>query len=266
MRILDAIILAIIEGLTEYLPVSSTGHMILASNAMGIAENDFTKLFEVCIQFGAILAVVMLYFKEFFKSFSFYVKLIIAFIPAAIMGKLLGDYIDGWLENPIGVSIALILGGIILLYVDQFFIRNENRDTTIEKDINYKTAFMIGLFQVIALFPGVSRSAATIIGGLSQNLNRKTAAEFSFFLAVPTMFAASIYKIYKFQSTGFILTKSDLSLLLIGNIVAFVVAVIAVKTFIGILNRFGFKLFGIYRIVLGVLILSIFALQKFSIL
>ncbi|MEI6310912.1 MAG: undecaprenyl-diphosphate phosphatase [Bacteroidota bacterium] len=264
MSLLQAIILAIIEGLTEFLPVSSTGHMILASDAMGIADNPFTKLFEVGIQFGAILAVVVLYYKDFFKSVQFYIKLFIAFIPAAIMGKLLGDYIDQWLENPVGVSIALIVGGVVLLYVDNFFKANENKNTSIEKDVNYLSAFKIGAFQVLALFPGVSRSASTIIGGLSQNLNRKTAAEFSFFLAVPTMFAATVYKLYKFHKEVGIV-HSDINILLIGNVIAFIVAIIAIKSFIGILNRYGFAIFGFYRIFIGIILLIIFAIQKYGI-
>lgn len=264
MSLIQAIILAIIEGLTEFLPVSSTGHMILASDAMGIAENPFTKLFEVGIQFGAILAVVVLYYKDFFKSIQFYIKLFIAFIPAAIMGKLLGDYIDQWLENPVGVSFALIIGGVVLLYVDNFFKKNENKNTSIEKDVNYLSAFKIGAFQVLALFPGVSRSASTIIGGLSQNLNRKTAAEFSFFLAVPTMFAATVYKLYKFHKEIGIV-YADINILLIGNVVAFIVAIIAIKSFIGILNRYGFAIFGFYRIFIGIVILIIFAIQKYGI-
>ena len=263
MNIIQAVILAIIEGLTEFLPVSSTGHMILASWAMGIGQSPVTKLFEVAIQFGAILAVVVLYFKQFFKSIDFYIKLLIAFIPAAIFGKLLGDCIDKWLENPIGVACALILGGIVLLFVDKYFIANEKNDTSVEKDVSYTKAFLIGLCQVVALFPGVSRSAATIIGGLSQKLNRKTAAEFSFFLAVPTMFAATVYKMFKFhQEYG--LMSSDYSLLIIGNIVAFVVALIAIKSFITILQRYGFMIFGIYRIALGIIILLLFALDKFG--
>ena len=261
MNIIQAIILAIIEGLTEFLPVSSTGHMILASDAMGIASNPLTKLFEVGIQFGAILAVVVLYYKNFLKSINFYIKLFIAFIPAAIAGKLLGDYIDKWLENPVGVAIALIVGGVVLLFVDKYFAENETKNTNIEEDVQYTNAFKIGLFQILALFPGVSRSAATIIGGLSQNLNRKTAAEFSFFLAVPTMFAATAYKLYKYHDEIGIL-KSDISILALGNIIAFIVAIIAIKSFIGILNRYGFAIFGYYRIFIGAILLIIFAIQK----
>lgn len=284
MNIIQAVILAIIEGLTEFLPVSSTGHMILASWAMGIAENEFTKLFEISIQLGAILAVLVLYFKQFFnlsnfnftfvkflftdsKQFlqglfsNFLTKLFIAFIPAAIFGVLLSDRIDSWLENPMGVAIALILGGIALLFVDSYFAKNELLETSVEKDINYMTAFKIGCFQVLALFPGVSRSASTIVGGLVQKLNRKTAAEFSFFLAVPTMIAATGKKTLEFYLDGKFIS-TDYSMLIWGNIVAFIVAIIAIKSFIGFLNKYGFKIFGIYRIGVGLITLILIALSK----
>jgi undecaprenyl-diphosphatase len=284
MSPIQAVILAIIEGLTEFLPVSSTGHMIIASWMMGISTNDFTKLFEISIQLGAILAVLFLYFKRFFnlsnfnftfikflftdqKQFvqgllnNFLVKLFIAFIPAGIFGVLLSDKIDGWLENPMGVAIALIVGGVALLYVDQYFAKNESNDTSIEKDINSMTAFKIGFFQVLALFPGVSRSASTIVGGLVQKLNRKTAAEFSFFLAVPTMIAATGKKTLEFYLDGKFIS-TDYSMLIWGNIIAFVVAIIAIKSFIGFLNKYGFKIFGIYRIGVGIITLILIALSK----
>jgi len=284
MNPIQAVILAIIEGLTEFLPVSSTGHMIIASWMMGISTNDFTKLFEISIQLGAILAVLFLYFKRFFnlsnfnftfikflftdqKQFvqgllnNFLVKLFIAFIPAGIFGVLLSDKIDGWLENPMGVAIALIVGGVALLYVDQYFAKNESNDTSIEKDINSMTAFKIGFFQVLALFPGVSRSASTIVGGLVQKLNRKTAAEFSFFLAVPTMIAATGKKTLEFYLDGKFIS-TDYSMLIWGNIIAFVVAIIAIKSFIGFLNKYGFKIFGIYRIGVGIITLILIALSK----
>jgi undecaprenyl-diphosphatase len=284
MNPIQAVILAIIEGLTEFLPVSSTGHMIIASWMMGISTNDFTKLFEISIQLGAILAVLFLYFKRFFnlsnfnftfikflftdqKQFvqgllnNFLVKLFIAFIPAAIFGVLLSDKIDGWLENPMGVAIALIVGGVALLYVDQYFAKNESNDTSIEKDINSMTALKIGFFQVLALFPGVSRSASTIVGGLVQKLNRKTAAEFSFFLAVPTMIAATGKKTLEFYLDGKFIS-TDYSMLIWGNIIAFVVAIIAIKSFIGFLNKYGFKIFGIYRIGVGIITLILIALSK----
>ena len=238
MNTFAAIILAIIEGITEYLPVSSTGHMIIGSSMMGIAADDFTKLFTVAIQFGAILSVIVLYWKRFLQHFDFYLKLLVAFIPAAILGKLFGDVIDGLLENVIVVAIMLVLGGIILIVVDKWI---DNRKTT-NDDITYPKAFKVGLFQCLALVPGVSRSAATIIGGIAQGFSRTTAAEFSFFLAVPTMFAATVYKMYQYIK-------------LYG---AFFVAMLAIKTFIEILNKYGFKVFGYYRIAVGVLILALY--------
>lgn len=253
MTIFQAIILAIIEGISEFLPISSTGHMILGSAAMGIQENDFVKMFTIAIQFGAILSVLVLYWKKFLKSFSFYIKLLIAFIPAAVFGLLFNDFIDKLLESPLVVAINLILGGIFLLYVDKIFAKNE-LDTTEDQEISNMSALKIGFFQIIAMLPGVSRSAATIIGGLTQKLNRKNAAEFSFFLAVPTMLAATAYKMLKYQlNTGF--TTDDIQILLIGNVVAFVVALIAIKALISYLTKYGFKMFGYYRIILGVIII-----------
>ncbi|MGE0021667.1 MAG: undecaprenyl-diphosphate phosphatase [Draconibacterium sp.] len=255
MSIFQAVILAIIEGLTEFLPVSSTGHMIIGSSVLGIAENPFVKNFTVIIQFGAILSVLVLYWKRFLKSIDFYVKLFVAFIPAAIIGFLASDYIDMLLENVIVVAVTLLLGGIFLLFVDKIFEQNEKNP---DSEPNLKSAFIIGVFQVIAMIPGVSRSAATIIGGLTQKLTRKAAAEFSFFLAVPTMFAATSYKLLKiYQSeTGF--TSHDIQVLAVGNIVAFVVALLAIKLFIGFLTKHGFKVFGWYRIVVGLVILGMY--------
>jgi len=251
MDIFQAIILAIVEGITEYLPVSSTGHMIIASSIMGIAADDFVKMFTVAIQFGAILSVIVLYWKRFFQSFDFYYKLAVAFLPAAVLGFLLNDFIDSLLENVVVVAISLLLGGIVLLFVDKWFNHKE------DDDITYKKALTIGFFQVIAMIPGVSRSAATIIGGLSQKMSRKAAAEFSFFLAVPTMFAATAYKMLKFhKEVGF--TSDNLPLLLIGNVVAFIVALIAIKGFISYLTKHGFRMFGWYRIVVGTIILVLY--------
>lgn len=258
MTIFQAIILAIVEGITEYLPVSSTGHMIIASAVLGMPPDDFVKFFTVNIQLGAIFSVVVLYFKRFFKSFDFYYKLIVAFIPAGLFGVLFNDKIDSLLESPLTVSIALLVGGIILLFVDKWFDKNESDGAT---KINFKDAFIIGLFQCISMIPGVSRSAATIIGGLSQKLNRKTAAEFSFFLAVPTMFGASAKKIvdiYQEKSLDFF-TADRIQLLFIGNIVAFLVAMLAIKAFINYLTKYGFKLFGWYRILVGSSILILLA-------
>lgn len=251
MTWLESIILAIVEGLTEFLPVSSTGHMIITSALMGIKSDPFTKVFEVAIQFGAILSVVVLYFKRFFKSYDFYFKLFVAFIPTAIVGLLLKKYIDGWLENVWVVASTLLIGGIVLLFVDKWFEKNETEGT---EDVSYKTGFLIGCFQCLAMVPGVSRSAATIIGGLTQKLTRKAAAEFSFFLAVPTMFAATAKSLY--DEKELILESTDkIPLLLLGNIVAFIVAVLAIKFFINILTKYGFKAFGYYRIALGALLL-----------
>ncbi len=251
MDFFQAIILAIVEGITEYLPVSSTGHMIIASSIMGIASNDFVKMFTVAIQFGAILSVIVLYWKRFFQTLDFYFKLAVAFLPAAVLGFLLNDFIDSLLENVVVVAITLLLGGIVLLFVDKWFKQKE------EDEVTYKKALTIGFFQVIAMIPGVSRSAATIIGGLSQKMGRKAAAEFSFFLAVPTMFAATAYKMLKFhKEVGF--TSDNLPLLLIGNVVAFIVALIAIKGFISYLTKNGFKIFGWYRIVVGTIILVLY--------
>ncbi|MGL5787563.1 MAG: undecaprenyl-diphosphate phosphatase [Bacteroidales bacterium] len=282
MDILQTIILGIVEGLTEFLPVSSTGHMIIAQKFLGIESTDFVKAFTVIIQFGAILSVVVLYWKRFFKlnhctvldnqlldgksfaekiklivprflyKYDFYWKLFIAFLPAAFFGFIFGDIIDSFLENIYVVSIMLILGGIIMLYVDKWF-NNPSKDQTITN----KKALAIGFYQCIAMIPGVSRSMATIVGGMTQRLTRKDAAEFSFFLAVPTMFAATVYKLLKLmlEPGGMDILKENMSILLIGNLVAFVVAMLAIKFFIGYVTRYGFKAFGVYRIILGIFLL-----------
>ena len=255
MSVLQSILLAIVEGLTEFLPVSSTGHMIITSSLMGIADDSFTKMFTVAIQLGAILSVVVLYWKRFFVSIDFYLKLLVAFIPAAIIGFLFGDFLDTLLERVEIVAITLILGGIIFLFVDKFF---QDTAESGKQEVTYKNALSIGLFQTIAMVPGVSRSAATIIGGLAQKLNKKAAAEFSFFLAVPTMFAATAYKMLKFYLEGNGLGSHEITLLAVGNVVAFVVAMVAIKSFITFLTRHGFKWFGYYRIALGVIILILF--------
>lgn len=257
MTFIEAIILAIVEGLTEFLPVSSTGHMIITSSMMGIASENFTKLFTIVIQLGAILSVVVLYYKRFFQSVNFYLKLFVAFIPAAVLGLLLSDYIDALLESPLAVAISLMLGGIILLFVDQWF----NKPTVEkEEDISYMTAFKIGFYQCLAMIPGVSRSGASIVGGMSQKLTRQVAAEFSFFLAVPTMFAATAKKGYDFLKDGTTFTSHEINLLIVGNVVAFIVALLAIKSFIGYLNKHGFKMFGWYRIVVGATILILMAI------
>lgn len=258
MSLLQSIILAIIEGITEFLPVSSTGHMIIASSVMGIQADPFVKLFTVAIQLGAILSVVVLYWKRFFQSFDFYLKLGVAFIPSVIAGLFFKEYIDALLERVEVVGYTLLLGGVFFLFMDKIF-KGENEA---DQGISYPKAFKIGLFQVIAMVPGVSRSAATIIGGLSQKLTRKNAAEFSFFLAVPTMFAATVLSIYKFYTDGFVLSSAEINTLIIGNIAAFVVALIAIKSFITFLTKHGFKLFGYYRIVVGITILALYYLGE----
>ncbi|TKC07937.1 undecaprenyl-diphosphate phosphatase [Pedobacter polaris] len=254
MNFLQALILAIIEGLTEFLPVSSTGHMIIGSSVMGIASDPFVKLFTICIQLGAILSVVVLYFKRFFKSINFYIKLIVAFIPAAIFGVLLSDKIDAMLESPLTVGISLVVGGVILLFVDKWF---NNPTINEEPEINYLTALKIGFFQCLAMIPGVSRSGASIVGGMSQKLSRKVAAEFSFFLAVPTMFAATGKKLLDFYKDGHTISTEQMQILAFGNIVAFIVALLAIKSFIGYLNKNGFKIFGWYRIIVGLVIIAL---------
>ncbi len=256
MNIIQAIILAIIEGITEYLPISSTGHMIIASSFMGIDNQNFTKIFEVNIQFGAIISVIVLYWKRFFQSLEFYYKLLVAFLPAAVIGFLLNDYIDMLLESVIVVAVMLVLGGVVLIFIDKALENKEKGE-----EINYPTALKIGFFQCLAMVPGVSRSAASIIGGMTQGLSRKTAAEFSFFLAVPTMFAASAYKMLNGYLDGALnFTGEEIQLLLIGNVVAFFVALAAIKFFIGYLQKYGFKVFGYYRIVVGLLILLLIGL------
>ena len=251
MSIWQAIILAIIEGITEFLPVSSTGHMIIASSFMGISHLEFTKMFTVNIQFGAILSVVVLYWKRFFQSTDFYFKLFVAFLPAAVLGFLLNDVIDAMLENVLVVAISLLVGGIILIFIDR--IANDN---TADREISYFDAVKIGFFQCIAMIPGVSRSASTIIGGMLQGLSRKQAAEFSFFLAVPTMAAAGGYKLLKTYDT---IQSEDIKILLIGNLIAFIVAMLAIKFFISFLTKYGFKVFGYYRIILGLILLGLLA-------
>lgn len=244
----EAIVLAIIEGLTEFLPVSSTGHMILASSLMGIESNEFVKLFTIAIQLGTILSVLVLYYKRFLKSLDFYYKLIVAAIPAAILGFTFNDQIDELLESPLTVGVSLVIGGIILLFIDKVFdkVEIENSD-----NISYMQAFKIGLFQCLALIPGTSRSASTIVGGMSQKLSRKAAAEFSFFLALPMMLGASIIKLKGFLDAGNELDSKKIELLVGGNIIGFIVAIFAIKFFIEIVSKYGFKFFGWYRIIVG---------------
>jgi len=265
MNIAEAIILAIVEGLTEFLPVSSTGHMIITSSLLGIQRDEFTKLFEVSIQFGAIMAVVILFWKKFFefRRWQFYVKLIIGVIPALVLGYLFSDKIDRLLESPTTVAIAMLAGGVILMFIDNVF---KKPDIELDDQVSFRNSFIVGLWQSIAMVPGVSRSAASIFGGMQQKLTRNRAAEFSFFLAVPTMFAATAYSLFlkKWPSTtgevqkGITLvtsTQENTVSFIIGNIVAFVVAMLAIRFFITFLKVYGFRPFGIYRILAGAILL-----------
>ncbi|MEY4380656.1 MAG: hypothetical protein RJA92_36 [Bacteroidota bacterium] len=258
MHLFEAVIIAIVEGLTEFLPISSTGHMIITSSLLGIASDDFTKLFEVCIQLGAILSVVALYHKKFFplNKWKFYIKLLVAVTPALAIGFVLSDAIDALLESPTTVAITLLLGGVVLLFIDKLF---SAPTIETEEKITFKNGLTIGFWQCLALIPGMSRSAATIIGGMQQKLTRNVAAEFSFFLAVPTMAAATGYKLLKAYKTTpeILLNKENLVLLGLGNIVAFIVALLAIKFFIGFLQKNGFKLFGWYRIIAGITLLAL---------
>lgn len=265
LTIWEAIVIAIVEGLTEFLPVSSTGHMIITQNMLGVESTEFVKAFTVIIQFGAILSVVCLYWKRFFRlnhtpapqgasflrrllhKFDFYWKLLVAFIPAALLGFLFSDKIDALLESVVVVAVMLVIGGIFMLFCDRIFSKGSE-----QTELTEKRAFLIGLFQCIAMIPGVSRSMATIVGGMAQKLTRKAAAEFSFFLAVPTMFAATAYKVLKlFLEGGTEIVVNNLPALLVGNVVAFVVALLAIKFFISFVTKYGFKAFGWYRIVVG---------------
>ena len=264
MSIFEAVVIAIVEGLTEFLPISSTGHMIITSSLLGIEANDFTKLFEVAIQLGAIMAVVVLYWKRFFdfSRWQFYIKLIVGVLPALLLGYLFSDKIDALLESPATVAISMLAGGVVLLFVDNWF---KQPHINSDDKITYPKSFLIGCWQVIAMIPGVSRSAATIIGGMQQKLTRNLAAEFSFFLAVPTMFAATAYSLFLKKWTGSGVEKKGYQLIMeshqnlyafaIGNIVAFVVAILAIRFFINYLKAYGFKVFGIYRIIAGLLLL-----------
>lgn len=247
MTIFQAIIIAIVEGITEFLPISSTGHMIITQSLLGIPSTEFVKAFTVNIQFGAILSVIVLYWKRFFQTWDFYFKLFVACLPL-IIAFLLEKQIDSMLGSVLIVAIALLVGGVLLIFVDRWFDKPENENTK----LTYKKSFVIGLFQIISVIPGVSRSAATIIGGMSQKLSRKHAAEFSFFLAVPTMFAASAFKLYENYK---VITVENINILLIGNLVSFIVAMVAIKSFIAFLTRYGFKMFGYYRIAVGVILI-----------
>jgi len=264
MSYIQAIILAIVEGITEFLPISSTAHMVYVSSIMGIENDAFTKLFEEAIQFGAIISVVVLYWRKFFDftKLSFYLKLIVALIPSVIVGVLCKDYIEEMLGKTFIIAIITFLGGFLLLFVDNWFKNSKINDL---ENVSYKRSFTIGVFQILAIIlPGFSRSAATIIGGMQQKLNRKLAAEFSFFLAVPTLagaFAKSVWDAYKHHHE--LLTGHNINLLIIGNVIAFIVAMFAIKGFITFLTKYGFKAFGYYRIALGAIILLLIAFATF---
>jgi len=254
MDTIQSIIIGIVEGLTEFLPVSSTGHMIITEKLLNITENDFTKVFTIAIQLGAILAAVVLYWKKFidFKNWQFYAKIAAGVVPALILGFLFSKKIDALLESSTTVAVSLLIGGIILLFIDNVF---KNPEIDKEEDVSFFKAMMIGVWQCIAMIPGVSRSAASIIGGMQQKLTRSAAAEFSFFLAVPTMLAATGYKLLKYYQDYGGFTSNEIKQLAVGNVVAFIVAVLAIKFFIGFLKKHGFKIWGYYRIVVGILLL-----------
>ncbi|OON69730.1 undecaprenyl-diphosphate phosphatase [Hymenobacter sp. CRA2] len=262
MNYWHALLLAIVEGLTEFLPVSSTGHMIIASALLGIPPTAFTKLYLVVIQFGAILSVLVVYWRRFFQSFDFYLKLLVAFLPIVVVGLLLKKHIDAFLESVTTVGVTLLLGGIVLVFIDKWFPQEDPQHHGHPvTNPGWRQAFIIGLFQCIAVVPGVSRSAATIIGGLTQKLTRRAAAEFAFFLAMPTMAAAAAKDLLDYFQEGHVLTANDLKLLAFGNVVAFVVALLAIRFFVNFVARYGFRAFGIYRIIVGLIILTMIGLS-----
>lgn len=257
MSIFEAIILASIEGITEFLPISSTGHLIVASHFSHITDGDFATQFNVIIQFGAILSVLVLYWRRLKAPLSFYYKIIVGFLPAAVIGLLVKEHIDLILTSVTVVAVSLIIGGVILIWTDRKGLGATSVNTI--ENMSYKTAFLIGLCQCVAFIPGVSRSAASILGGLFFGLNRKDAAEYSFFLAVPTLMGATLIKTIKIAPA---INTEHITLLLVGIVVAFVVAALAIKTFIGFISRRGFTGFGIYRIVLGVVVLLALLFEK----
>ncbi|MBL7812838.1 MAG: undecaprenyl-diphosphate phosphatase [Bacteroidetes bacterium] len=249
------LILSIIEGLTEYLPVSSTGHMMMAGEVMHLNLADIDT-YIISVQFGAILAVVAIYWRKFLnlKDYDFYLKLLVGFIPAAILGKLLDEYLEQLLQTPVIVGITLIVIGLFLLVIHRI-LPGGTKET---KDISYLDALVIGAAQCVAMIPGVSRSAASISGGLGRGLSRVAATEFSFFLAVPTLSAAGIYKLYKNWD---VLSQGQVQDIAIGNIMSFFTAILAIRFFIGLVKKKGFAWFGVYRIVVGILFLGFLFLR-----
>lgn len=254
MTTAESIIIAIVEGITEFIPISSTGHMIIAEKLLQTQDDEFTKVFTVAIQLGAILSVIVLYWKKFinFSQWQFYAKLAVAVLPALIIGFLFSKKIDALLDSSLTVAITMLAGGIVLLFIDNVFKKPVIHN---ERELSFLKAFMIGVWQCVAMIPGVSRSAASIIGGMQQKLTRSAAAEFSFFLAVPTMLAATVYKIYKYTKENGAFTSEEIKLLSIGNVVAFVVALLAIKFFITFLKRYGFRVWGVYRVIVGIALL-----------
>lgn len=271
MSILHALILALVEGLTEFLPVSSTAHLLFTEELLGIEQTEYVKMFTVSIQFGAILAVVVAYWKRFFINiqWSFYRVLAIAVIPALILGKLFDDKIEAVFEKPLVIALVLILGGIVLLFIDRIF---SNQGEIKDQEVSVRKGIFIGLWQCLAMMPGVSRSAASIIGGMQQGLNRKSAAEFSFFLAVPTMAAVTLYSVFlknwcvdgqELKGISMILSSTENTLVFfIGNVASFIIAFVAIKSFITFLQKYGFKVWGIYRIAVGLILLVLFINQE----
>lgn len=291
MSLFQAIIIAIVEGLTEFLPISSTAHMIFTSAAFGVEKDEFVKMFQVSIQFGAILAVVALYWKKFFnlRRLDFYLKLGLAVIPALVLGYFFDDAIESVLEKPLPIAVTLVAGGIVLLFVDRIFHRQSSAPVTAsdetrtgdvpiipgnrliedEREMSIGKAVAVGVWQCLAMMPGVSRAAASIIGGMQQRLTRSAAAEFSFFLAVPTMLAVTAYSIFlKDWSVGggaeqkgyelITASSENITAFAVGNVVAFIVAALAIRFFIGFLKKYGFKIWGWYRIVAGLAMILIF--------
>lgn len=270
MSFVEAFILALVEGLTEFLPISSTAHLLFTENLLGIQSNDYVKMFTVSIQFGAILAVVVAYWKRFFVqvSLSFYKVLALSVIPALVLGKLLDDKIEEVFEKPVIIAAVLIVGGIVLLFIDKIFSKQGDIP---DREVSLRKGIAVGFWQCLAMMPGVSRSAASIVGGLQQGLNRKTAAEFSFFLAVPTMAAVTFYSLvlkdWAFQGEtmkGFemvLSSQKNTLIFLVGNVASFGVAFLAIKMFIRFLQNYGFKVWGIYRILVGLILLLVFLNQ-----
>jgi undecaprenyl-diphosphatase len=265
-----ALLLAIVEGITEFLPVSSTGHMIIASALLGIPPTPFFKLYLVLIQLGAILSVLVVYWKRFFQNIDFYLKLLVAFLPIVLVGLLFKKHIDALLESVTTVAVMLVVGGVILLFVDRWFPQEDSQAGGHPvTNPSFKEALMIGLFQCLAVVPGTSRSAATIVGGLTQKLTRRAAAEFAFFLAMPTMAAAAVKDIYDYYKeakaagvdVSHLFTGAEIKMLVLGNVVAFVVALLAIRLFVGFVAKYGFRAFGIYRIIAGGILLIMLALK-----